>query len=65
VSKRLHTVEIEGYGPVTFRALTKKQMERIYRGDITYSESPAASRAWSRSAKSFCRITSPWRSSKT
>ena len=27
--KRLVTIEIEGYGPVTIRALTKKQLKRI------------------------------------
>lgn len=27
MSKRLHTVEIEGYGPVTIKSLTKRQLE--------------------------------------
>lgn len=31
MSKRIHTVEIEGFGPITFRSLTKKQFERVQR----------------------------------
>jgi hypothetical protein len=52
VSSRTHTVEVKGFGPVTFKALTRGQLTRIRHEDWARRNVPLD--------RSRARNSGPW-----